>query len=164
MAATLKERLVALEDSVMSVEPDDPTYLAYQAAMEDADARISEGKLVYDDSKWTSYVLSRYKVRLAELMVTVEKERAAAQEARAVKVAELRKAFGSDYYGERFLLSGAYHFTGQSYVDADTAAEALLAYFEPSGSKSVDDRRRANGYTVTTNPYTIKDIVLRVRS
>lgn len=45
--------------------------------------------------------------------------------------------------------------------DINEAADAVIAYFAPSGDDDKDARRRANGYTVTTNAHTIRSIVLR---
>ena len=45
--------------------------------------------------------------------------------------------------------------------DVNEAADAVLAYFAPSGDERTDTRRRDNGYTITTNPYTIRRIILR---
>lgn len=43
-------------------------------------------------------------------------------------------------------------------------ALAVLAYFAPTGDDDRDARRRANGYTITTDPRTIRSIILRAAS
>lgn len=45
--------------------------------------------------------------------------------------------------------------------DPIEAAEAVLKYFAPSGDERTDQRRRDNGYTITTDPYTIRRIIFR---
>ena len=84
--------------------------------------------------------------------------KAAAHEALIQALFEAMPAEG-DY--KDWLLYGGSAFGGVHTSDRREAAEALLAYFAPSGDEDRDARRRANGYTVTTSASTIRSIILR---
>lgn len=53
------------------------------------------------------------------------------------------------------------HYKGD---DPRQAAWAVLEYFTPSGDEEADNRRRRNGYTITTNIHTMLSITLRCAS
>lgn len=86
----------------------------------------------------------------------------AAQAARLVAANELIEVLGASW-----VTKGAITFTDFTYADSQApgaeleAALALLAYFAPSGDADEDARRLRNGYTITTDPHTIRRIILR---
>lgn len=86
----------------------------------------------------------------------------AAQAARLVAANELIEVLGANW-----VTKGAMAFTDFTYADSQApgadleAALALLAYFAPSGDADEDARRLRNGYTITTDPHTIRRIILR---
>lgn len=58
----------------------------------------------------------------------------------------------------------ARHFADYRGADLEEAALAVLAYFRPSGNEARDARRKANGYTITTDIHTMRSITLRAAS
>ena len=66
-----------------------------------------------------------------------------------------------DALGQEWLFKAASRFGKVRTSDSLEAADAVIAYFFPSGDEDKDARRRANGYTVTTSAYEIRRIVLR---
>jgi hypothetical protein len=96
--------------------------------------------------------------------------RAACRKARASKDLAT-EAFINDLYtampandgilGHDWLLRGASSFANLHTADRRMAAIALIAYFGPSGDDATDDNRRRNGYTITTDAYAIRRIILR---
>ena len=70
-------------------------------------------------------------------------------------------ASGSDPRPNYWVFYGASAFADLRTDDPIEAAEAVLAYFAPSGDAKKDERRRQNGYTITEDPYTIRRIILR---
>jgi hypothetical protein len=86
----------------------------------------------------------------------------AAQALRATAANELIEVLGASW-----VTKGAITFTDFTYADSQApgaeleAALALLAYFAPSGDADEDARRLRNGYTITTDPHTIRRIILR---
>lgn len=86
----------------------------------------------------------------------------AAQALRVTAANELIEVLGASW-----VTKGAITFTDFTYADSQApgaeleAAFALLAYFAPSGDADEDARRLRNGYTITTDPHTIRRIILR---
>lgn len=68
----------------------------------------------------------------------------------------------SDY--RNWLSYAAGRFAQVRTEDPIVAAEAVMTYFFPSGDEAYDARRRANGYTVTTDVNLIVHITLRAAS
>lgn len=58
----------------------------------------------------------------------------------------------------------AHHFTDYRGDDRVEAALQVLDYFLPSGNDAWDARRKANGYTITTDIHTMRSITLRSAS
>lgn len=86
----------------------------------------------------------------------------AAQALRVTAANELIEVLGASW-----VTKGAITFTDFTYADSQVpgaeleAALALLAYFAPSGDADEDARRLRNGYTITTDPHTIRRIIFR---
>lgn len=62
---------------------------------------------------------------------------------------------------DRWVNYAARAFCDMTEGTATEKARAILDYFAPSGDDQADARRRANGYTITTDPRTIRSIILR---
>lgn len=58
----------------------------------------------------------------------------------------------------------ARNFTSYKGEDVREAASAILTHFHPSGDEALDNRRKANGYIITTMPHTMLSITLRAAS
>lgn len=89
------------------------------------------------------------------------KARKAAAAERVEARASLIKALGGDMQYDRWVFKAASRFGKVRTSDIDEAADAVLDYFLPSGDDDKDARRRANGYTITTSPHTMRSIILR---
>lgn len=89
--------------------------------------------------------------------------RLACRKARALKVAAITEleTFFTARGDTEWLMRGAARFGSYQGTDTFEAATALLDYFAASGDKARDDRRRANGYTITDSPHHIRSIILR---
>lgn len=89
--------------------------------------------------------------------------RLACRKERALKVAAITEL--ETYFirqgDTEWLIRGAARFGSYQGTDTFEAATALLDYFAPSGDKARDDRRKANGYTITEAPHHIRSIILR---
>lgn len=96
--------------------------------------------------------------------------RAACRKARAkvdTQALDLLEVFSiSDYMGrpDHWVFYAARRFASYEGTDRIAAARAVLDYFLPSGDEDRDERRRANGYTITTDLYTMRTITLRAAS
>lgn len=93
----------------------------------------------------------------------------ACREARAERV-ELVSAI-LRYFDERrpseygdWLMSGASRFGDYHGSSRYEAAVTLLGYFFPEGDETFLAYRRRNGYTVTSDPATIRSVILRAAS
>ena len=103
------------------------------------------------------------------------KDRAACRKAKAdtsaalaLAVATLLEVFASrtmDWDSDtKWVFYAARRFASYEGSDATEAATAVLSYFAPSGDEDRDRNRKANGYTITTDPHTMVSITLRAAS
>lgn len=71
-------------------------------------------------------------------------------------------SYFEDHVNDRFydwLLRGAWRFGSYQGNDHLEAASALLEYFFPA-NEATHDRRRRDGYTVTTSPSVMRSVIL----
>src|SRR6478752_6389400 len=64
----------------------------------------------------------------------------------------------------QWLYYAARRFAGYQGQDDMEAAAAILTFFASSGDEAKDQRRVANGYTITSDPYLIRSITMRAAS
>jgi len=94
---------------------------------------------------------------------TCRKNRAAGPSAQVLELIEVLNR-GYSPRPNHWVFFAASRFAQIHTDDVFAAAEAVLAYFAPSGDDAQDDRRRRNGYIITQDPYQIRLIAGRAAS
>lgn len=92
------------------------------------------------------------------------KARAAGPSAEVLALLEVLASSNWNPSPDHWVFYGARRMAGYEGSDRIEAATAVLDHFASSGDAETDAHRRASGWTITSDPYAIRSIILRAAS